>query len=99
MAGEPDMALWPPNEPVQASFCGLLRPRPEFWTHSCRSSKQMPARHPQIGQGKQRVELGRVLGQTAIAHLHMPKLAFDDAERVLCLGSDLSFGALNLINE
>ena len=59
----------------------------------------MPTRHPQIGQGKQRVELGSVLGQTAIAHLHTPKLTFDDAERVLCLGSDLRLGALNLINE
>ena len=34
-------------------------------------------RHPQIAQREQRDELGRVLLQPAVAHLHMSELALD----------------------
>jgi hypothetical protein len=54
--------------------------------HSSLSFQQMPARHPQIRQGKQRDELGRVLGQPSVAHLRVPELALEHTERMLNLG-------------
>lgn len=39
--------------------------------------QQLPAHHPQIGQRKQRIHLGGVLGLAAIAQLHMVELPLD----------------------
>ena len=80
-------------------FGRVSRPLPIRWAHSCQAPTQMPARHPQIGQSKQRVQLRRVLGQTAIAHLHMAELALDDTERVLDLGANAGFDALDLFSQ
>lgn len=60
---------------------------------------QTPARHPQIGQRKQRVQLRRVLGQAAIAHLRMAELALDDTKRMLDLGTDTGLDALDLLGQ
>lgn len=38
------------------------------------------AHHPQIAQGKQRLQLLRVLHQATVAHLHVAELALDDAD-------------------
>lgn len=53
--------------------------------------------HPQVGERKQRVQLRRVLGQAALAYLHMPKLALDDPKRVLDLGADAGIDVFELV--
>ena len=52
-------------------FARVSRPFPMLWAHSCQAPAQTLAHHPQIGQREQRVQLRRVLGQAAVAHLHM----------------------------
>jgi len=61
--------------------------------------RQTLAHHAQIGQRKQRVQLRRVLGQAAVAHVHMTEPALDDTERVLHLGSDAGLDALDLFGQ
>jgi hypothetical protein len=56
-------------------------------THSSLRSQQLPARHPKIGQCKQRHQLRRVLGKALVADLGESKLTFDDPKRMLHLGS------------
>ena len=51
-------------------------------THSSHGADQSVARHPQIAQREQRVQLGGVLRQSAVADLHVPELALDHPERV-----------------
>lgn len=66
---------------------------------SCHGSNQTLTHHPQVGQGKQRMPLRSVLGRASVAHLHMPELAFDDAERVFDLGADTRLDTLDLIGK
>jgi hypothetical protein len=90
---------------LSTSVCGrrcfglVSRPFPLRWALSCQAPTQTPAHHPQIGQRKQRLQLRRVLGQAAVAHLHMTELALDDTEWVLHLGSDACLDALALIGQ
>jgi len=56
----------------------------------------MPARHPQVRQGKQCHQLRRVLRQATEACLHITELALDHPERVLDLGAHLGLGLLDL---
>ena len=46
------------------------------------------AGHPQIGQSEQRVELGLVFLQPAVANLHMAELALDHPKWMLDLRAD-----------
>ena len=39
--------------------------------------------HPQVGQCKQRVQLGGALGEPAVAHLDVAELALDDPKGVV----------------
>ena len=69
-------------------------------SHSCLSPlQQYLSDHPDIGQGKQRLELGRVLFQTAIANLAVTELALNYSKRVFhfCLHVGLKF--LGLLRE
>ena len=51
---------------------------------------QQPAFHnDEVGEGKQRVQLGGVLGQAAVAQLAMAEQVLDHVEGVLDPGSDL----------
>lgn len=60
---------------------------------------QLPPNHPQIRQREQRVQLSRVLRQSAVADLGVPKLALDDAEGVFDLGPHAGLQALDLVDE
>ena len=48
----------------------------------------------QVGQGEERVELRRVLGQTSVAHLAMTKEVFDDVKGMLHVSAQLRFAFL-----
>src|SRR6056297_2757364 len=52
------------------------------------SCHQPPSDQEQVSEGEQREELGAVLGEPAIACLHVAKLPLEDAERMLDLGPD-----------
>src|SRR6185437_9460014 len=52
-------------------------------------SDQLPAHHPDIRQRKQRVQLGGVLGQPAVANFDVAELALDHPEGVLASGANL----------
>ena len=67
--------------------------------HSSLRSHQTAPRHPQVGQREQRVQLRGVLGQSAVAHLHMSKLALDHPKRVFDLGPDAGLDAFQLFDE
>jgi hypothetical protein len=61
---------------------------------------QMPfAHHPDVGQRKQRHQIGRVLGQPPVLDLDVGKLALDDPKRVLYLGAYTRFGLLQLVQD
>ena len=91
-----DMKQRNPESADSTQFLRLTPPFSEFWrslgrlqTHSCLQPLQQPApRHPQVAQGKQCVQLRRVLGQSPVAHLHMSELTSDDPERVFHLSPD-----------
>lgn len=55
----------------------------------------MSPRHPQVRQGEQRDQLGRVLHQPTETHLGIAELPFDHPKRVLDLGAHLRFGFLD----
>lgn len=55
--------------------------------HSSLRPQDLPTRHPQIGQCKQRHQLRRVLGQPFVAHLGETELALDHSKRVFHLGA------------
>ena len=60
---------------------------PRLQAHSSPGSlKNSPSCHPQMAQGKQSDQLRRVLGESFVANLGEPKLAFDDPERVFHFG-------------
>jgi len=60
-------------------------------------SEQLPAHHPDIGQRKQRVQLGRVLGQATVANLEVTELALDHPEGVLATGPDMRLETLDTV--
>ena len=99
MVGRADMTILAPGRSFGGCFGHVSRPFPRVWTHSCQAPVQTPAHHPQIGQRKQCVQLRRVLGQAAVAHLHMAELALDDAERMLDLGADAGLDAFDLFGQ
>eukprot|EP00952_Eustigmatos_sp_NYUAD-ZCMA_P003416 14924-Eustigmatos_ZCMA.PRE.1 len=76
------------------------RPSGLQWAHSSPGLAQKPsAHHPQIAQRKQRVQLRLVLGQAAIAQLHMSELTLDDPERMLHFRPDAGLHVLELVHE
>lgn len=62
-------------------------------------TQQFASHHPQVGQGKQREELGRVVLQAAVAYLDKSKLAFDNPKRTLHLGPDTHLKLFRLPNQ
>lgn len=63
-----------------------------FWAYWLGYERTCPIRAaacaaPQIAQREQRLQLRRILGQSPVAHFHMPKLALDHPKRVLHLGA------------
>jgi hypothetical protein len=68
-------------------------------THSCLHLAQLAAHHPQVGEREQRVQLRRVLGQPAIANLHMAELAFDHPKWVFHLGTDAGLETLQFVDQ
>ena len=55
--------------------------------------------HPDIGQGKQGHELGRVLGNAPVARLVVTELAFDDSKRVFHFGAHTGLELFGLLGE
>ena len=71
-------------------------------THSSPSHLQFHqclARHPQVGQRKQRHQVGRVLGQPPVLDLDVAELALDDPKRMLYLGAHAGLGLLQLLQD
>ena len=65
-----------------------------FQTQSWLPRHQFFARHPQVGQHKNRHQLRGVLLQSPAVHLDMLKLAFDDLKQVFNLGARADLGLL-----
>ena len=90
---------------ISASFSGNFAPIPPFSggmrpirAHlPCRAHQPSP-HHPQITQCKQRHDLCRVLDQSAVPHLAVPKLAFDHPELMLDLGTNAGLQFFNALN-
>ena len=59
-----------------------------------RLRQQLPPRHPQVRQREQRKYLRHVLGQAAIAHLGVTKLALQHSERVFDFGTHAGLALL-----
>lgn len=57
---------------------------------------QLFSSHPQVRQGEQRGQLGRVFHQATKAYFHITELPFDHPKRMLDLGPRLSFAVLDL---
>lgn len=68
-------------------FRPVFRPLGALWAQLGHRSHPGVARHPQVGQRKQRYQLGGILGQAAVANLHMAELTLDYPERMLDLGA------------
>jgi len=62
------------------------------------SCRQFATRHPQIGQGEQGGELGRVFPESSIAYLDEAELPLDHPERVLDFGPDTRLDPFNLVH-
>jgi hypothetical protein len=84
-------------------FCIDLKPfeaagrrLPVVQAHSPLHSHELSARHPQIGQRKQRHQLRRVLGQALVAHLGKAELALDDLTQMFHLGPNTGLKFLDL---
>ena len=74
------------------------RPSVRIRAHSCPQLLQLRAPyHAQFAQLEQRVQLRSVLGQPAVAHLHMPELALDHPERVSDLSQDSGLDLFQLV--
>ena len=81
-----------------APFLGHLRRVSPLQAHSSpRPMKISISNHPQVAQCEKHVQLRGVLGQSAVAHLHVTKLALDDSKRVLDSGADAGFDFLHAI--
>lgn len=74
-------------------FVPLLRPVTRFRADSS-SCHQLSPYQKQVAEGEQREELGAVLGEAAVAGLHMAKLAFDDKAGMLDPGPHLGDDAV-----
>src|SRR5664280_1841204 len=75
------------------SSCRSRRQRMD-WVIQCH---QLQARHPQVRQREQRLQLGGVLEQPSVAHLRVPELPLDDSERVLDLRAYAGLERLDLV--
>ena len=64
-----------------------------------RGRHQLAARHPQVRQRKQRRELGRVLLQSPVAHLHETELALGHPKRVLHPGADAGLEVFDFVDQ
>ena len=85
---------------VSGSFPTASQPFGCFQAHSCLGPlPKCLSDHPDIGQGKQRDELSRVLGKAPITHLVVTELSFDAPKRMLhfCTNTGLEF--LGLLGE
>lgn len=85
--GGVDIAGSPRFPPSSGPFTALLGLLARLRTHLSHPSRQRAPHHPQIAQREQRLQLRRVLGQSPVAHFHMPELALDHPKRVLHLGA------------
>ena len=56
---------------IEGCIPGSLDELRGFWTQLLIQYQQFSAHHPQVGQGKQGVQLRGVLGQPPVAHLEM----------------------------
>jgi hypothetical protein len=77
------------------------RPFDRLRAHSClRPHVQKSfAHHPDVGQCKQRHQVGSVLGQPPVLDLDVAKLALDDPKRMFDLRSDAGLGFLQLLQD
>ena len=65
--------------------------------HSSRRPLHQPApNHPDIGERKQRDELGRVLGQYPVTHFDVTELTLDDPKRMLHIDPHAGFELFGL---
>ena len=88
-----------PKAPTHSGSRRVLRRFDALRTHSSHGADQSVARHPQIAQGEQRVQLGGVLRQSALADLHVPELALDHPKRMFHLGTDARLDVLELFGD
>ncbi len=86
---------------VSEHLSPLSRPSGRLWTHSSlRLHVQRSfAHHPQVGQRKQRHQIGRVLCQPPVLDLDVTELPLDDPKRVFHLGSNAGLGLLQLLQD
>ena len=84
---------------IDGCIPGSLGDLQGFWTQLLIQYQQFSAHHPQVGLGKQGVQLRGVLGQPPVAHLEMSELTLDDPKRVLYLGPDARLDGFQLIDE
>lgn len=63
--------------------------RPTHFRADSSSGYQLSSHQKQIAEREQCKELHTVFGEAAVAGLHLAKLAFDDAERMLDLSPHL----------
>ena len=84
---------------IEGCIPGSLDDLRGFWAQLLIQYQQFSAHHPQVGQGKQGVQLRGVLGQPPGAHLEMSELTLDDPKRVLYLGPDARLDGFQLIDE
>src|SRR5574343_865103 len=92
------LRIWPLAGSADRLSCRSHWPFRPLRTHSCLRSQQLPTHRPQVGEREQRMQLRGVLAQAPVAHLHMPELALDHAERVLHLRSHAGLELLNLLD-
>ena len=87
------------SEANSGRFPTRSRPFCRFRAHSCLCPhvQKSFAHHPDVGQCKQRHQVGSVFGQPPVLDFHIAKLAFDDPKRVFDLGSDAGLGFLQLV--
>jgi hypothetical protein len=84
--------------PLRVSNLVISGANRRFWTDHFIQHQQFSARHPQVGQREQRLQLRRVLDQAPIADLHVPELLLDHAKRVFHLGTDAGLDLLDLLS-
>ena len=76
-------------DPAEGRFRG-------WRAHSSLRRHELPPGHPEVGQREQRVQLGGVLRQSAVANLGVAELALDHPERMLDLGADARLDVFHL---
>lgn len=95
-AGLPEM---PWVQRIQRPRSPQMRPVGPFLAHSCHAYHQFAPHHPQISQSKLRLDLGRVLLQSAISNLGVAKLALDHPDRTLRRRPNSGVDLLRLVNQ